>query len=106
MSKQTPTPGPWYSDKKGQIWRRHPSLLYENGGDVAGDKCLATVHQGWYGEGDTGYPVEANARLIAAAPALLAALKDLERTAGQASMFDDPVRVAARAAIARAEGEA
>ena len=45
----------------------------------------------------------ANQRLIAAAPDMLAALRDLERVAGIASSFDDPARVAARAAIAKAE---
>jgi hypothetical protein len=40
---------------------------------VAGDKPLATVCKGWYGESEQGYPIEANARLIAAAPELLEA---------------------------------
>ena len=65
------TSGRWFADAKGNIWRRPPSKLYENGGGVAGDKPLAVAYAGWYGENDTGYPVEANARLIAAAPDLL-----------------------------------
>lgn len=36
---------------------------------------------------------------------LLKALENLERTAGLPSMSDDPVRVTARAAIAKAKGE-
>jgi len=44
----------------------------------------------------------ANARLIAAAPELLEALIDIERTAGIAASESDPVRVRARAAIAKA----
>jgi hypothetical protein len=40
--------------------------------------------------------------LFAAAPELLEALIDLERTAGLAAGKDDPVRVKARAAIAKA----
>lgn len=44
--------------------------------------------------------------LIAAAPELLEALIHLEMLAGQPSMSDDPVRVSARAAIAKATGEA
>lgn len=48
---------------------------------------------------------EANARLIAAAPELLEALRHLEMVSGQPSMRDDPVRVAARAAITNATGE-
>ena len=47
----------------------------------------------------------ANARLIAAAPDLLEALENLERTAGLPAMENDPSRVAARAAIAKAKGE-
>lgn len=67
MSEMKPTPGPWHADKHGRIWRRPPSDLYENGGGVAGDKPLATVNKGWFGEGEEGYPVDANARLIAEA---------------------------------------
>lgn len=32
------TPGPWFADDLGRIWRRPPSDLYENGGGVAGTK--------------------------------------------------------------------
>lgn len=73
MSKHTP--GPWFSDAGGRIWRRDPKELYENGGNLAGDKPLATVHRGWHHEGSTGFPVEANARLIEAAPELLEMLQ-------------------------------
>jgi len=63
---QAATPGPWSADARGNIWRRPLSDLYENGGSVAGDKPIAFVAAGWRGEGVTGYPVENNARLIAA----------------------------------------
>ena len=68
------TPGPWFSDEKGYIFRRHPSELYENGGSVAGDKSLAAAHRGWT---QNGYPAQANARLIAAAPTLLQLVIDV-----------------------------
>ena len=44
-------------------------------------------------------------RLHAVNIELLEALIDLERTAGQPAMTNDPVRVKARAAIAKATGE-
>ncbi len=44
-------------------------------------------------------------RVHAASDDLLEALINLERTAGLPAMRDDPVRVAARAAIAKATGE-
>ena len=73
-----------------------------DGGGVAGDKPLAAVSRGWYGEDASGYPVEANARLIAAAPVMLDALKRIKETrvflgAIAQGMMDD--------AIAQAEGE-
>ena len=74
---QDATPGPWFSDARGNIWRRPLSDLYENGGSVAGDKPIAFAFVGWSGEGVTGYPVENNARLIAAAnPAAISGLLD------------------------------
>ena len=60
------TPGPWFSDNRGNVWRRRPEDLYENGGSVAGDKPVAVVIKGWYGEEEKGFPVEANARRIVA----------------------------------------
>jgi hypothetical protein len=101
------TSGPWYADEQGRIWRRPPSELYQNGGAIAGDKPLAIVQFGWSGEGEVGYPLQANAKLIAAAPELLAALKEMQRT----EMFfaDHPQKQAAyhnaSDAIAKATGE-
>ena len=104
------TPGRWFADAKGNIWRRPPSDLYQNGGSVAGDKPLAFAFVGWHGENDTGYPVEANARLIAAAPELLEALQELceivEDAIEQKSAkdLDSFTLQLARAAIAKATG--
>lgn len=109
------TPGPWFADRDGRIWRRPPSDLYQNGGGVAGDKAVATAHRGWHGEGDKGFPVDANARLIAAAPELLEALRAIlafipitSALEGGASAYSENVRAAdkVRAAIAKATGGA
>lgn len=76
MSEPKHTPGPWYSDDKGRIWRRPPAELAEYGGNWGGDKPLAEVKCGWYAPLE-GYPVQANARLFAAAPCLLARLESM-----------------------------
>lgn len=73
------TPGPWRADKY-CIW--------------AGEKFIAGTKTG-IGESEQG----ANARLIAAAPALLAALEALVERG-----TDSPVHLAAEAAIAQAKG--
>lgn len=77
---------------------------------MAGDKPLATAHAGWHGEGVTGYPVQANARLIAAASELLDALQAEEEWRAREEAGDlDPewdyetmVAAKRRAAIAKA----
>lgn len=97
------TPGPWYADQRGNIWRRDPSELYENGGAVAGDKPVATAHGGWYGENAIGYPVEANARLIAAAPCMLDALQAIEDFISGKLDAVEPFGIV-RTAIAKATG--
>lgn len=99
------TSGRWFADAKGNIWRRPPSDLYQNGGSVAGDKPLAVAYVGWYGENDTGYPVEANARLIAAAPDLLEALKWMVLRTEEGGYPDGKCLEEARAAITKATGE-
>lgn len=105
MSKQQHTHGPWFSDSEGNIWRRDPKDLYQNGGGVAGERPLATVHKGWNHPGAVGYPLEANACLIASAPELLEALEMLETTCELGLDYDHAIRQVARAAIAKARGE-
>ena len=108
--ERTHTPGPWFADQDGRIWRRHPSELYQNGGGVAGDKPIALVQKGWYEENEQGFPVEANARLIAAAPDLLEALEsivsDHDFCGDEWGSRRDAWIETARAAIAKATGEA
>lgn len=105
MTEQKHTEGPWFADARGRIWRRPPSDLYENGGGVAGDKPIAVVSVGWAGEGVTGYPVEDNARLIAAVPDLLEALRlAVRQNSLDMLMTGDEIRQC-EMAIAKATGE-
>ena len=90
--KASHTKGPWIAVGH---WVEHPD-------DSTPDICNCDPDSMGQ-EGRSDKEICANARLIAAAPDMLAALRDLERVAGIASSFDDPARVAARAAIAKAE---
>jgi hypothetical protein len=91
------TPGPWgeVSDEFGKCKR---SIAYPDGDDRDHDLCVVQC-----GDPDE---LEANARLIAAAPEMLAVLQDMVVTFARA---DTPAArgmlVAARSAIARAEGK-
>jgi hypothetical protein len=98
------TPGPWYADRNCNIWRRDPADLYQNGGGVAGDRPIATVNRGWYAIDETGFPVEANARLIASAPDLLEALQLLLESV-YSDLVTSDVLNRATAAIAKATQE-
>lgn len=111
------TPGPWFLDGNGKIWRRPPSELYERGGGVAGDHPVAQAFRG-HSSWEQGFPVEANARLIAAAPELLEALQSAlqafesiidEMTVGErytnAGQYLIDAVPEARAAILKATGE-
>lgn len=96
MSTQKHTAGPWetHTDAHGR------GLIY------AESRWLATTWRA-NGEGnDASYlPSEANARLIAAAPDLLAALKWLVKEAGDCLEVEAPSGLQmARAAISKAEG--
>lgn len=104
MNKMTQhTPGPWNVEKC-----RYGFAVYAS---KTGDAVVKTEDaEGRYGAIDNG----ADARLIAAAPELLAALEGMEKWASSihdgyppstASIAAAPYREAARAAIAKATGE-
>lgn len=104
------TQGPWFADEEGRIWRRPLSELYERGGTVAGDKPIAVAYFGWYRTDEKGYPVEDNARLIAAAPELLEVAQDFQEALQELGLFcecgeADCRTTRLRAAIAKATGQ-
>lgn len=91
MSKHTP--GPWEAAHNGNYWE------IVAGREFIGDTC-ASKH---LDSGDNG---EANARLIAAAPDLLAALNiAVRQNSHDMQMTGEELRICA-AAIAKATGEA
>ena len=103
----THTPGPWSMAEEDHIRAPYPN--HAPGISIARMTCFGAHH--------VHLAKEANARLISAAPDLLAALEDLlsERYAlEEPEEFDaagnwtsnSPASVKARAAIAKAKGEA
>jgi hypothetical protein len=86
MSKHTP--GPW-----AYAWAGGIALVFQKG-----EATIASIP---YDDDNEIPQVEANARLIAAVPDLLEALKGVLRVADRATVEFD----AARAAIAKATGE-
>lgn len=93
------TPGPW------KVWNfaddpRHVAVGPDAGGLAVADVVACNAH-GCY-TAATEATGQANARLIAAAPALLAALQGI--MAGVAGCQKEPQYEAARAAIANAMG--
>ncbi len=105
-----PTPGPWRAECEGDWW-----MVYSDTAELLpdfkrGQLPVVDLFHGGYDFADAGWPLSANARLIAAAPDLLAALEWLceqmvaEQDAG-VSGFEDWL-APARAAIARARGAA
>ena len=106
MSGVKYTPGPWHWDDGDPLDNLMPRLVSESG-EVVCD--FGDCTQYYPTEGTP--PDEFNARLIAAAPELLAALQQLLPHYRKAVKLydpntDDPFTVAARIAIAKATGGA
>ena len=95
MSQAKHTPGPWQVtiDCGANVIRAAEKEVRDGVIAYMFSDCVAST---WGGVN------EANARLIAAAPDLLAALIDV---VGDDESLQNPWRVAARAAIAKATGE-
>jgi hypothetical protein len=96
MGNQKFTKGPWRI--AGHHGQHDECGAFINGGD--GKRVADTpgeIHRSYAED-------EANAHLIEAAPDLYDALKTLEQLAGIASSSDDPARIRARKALAKAEG--
>jgi len=95
MSAVTHTPGPWNVGTSAQ----GREVVFLNG---------LTERHGGLGPSQNWIDcnTEANARLIAAAPELLAVVQELEESAGYWSEYDVPLGIVdrIRAAIAKAEG--
>jgi len=100
------TPGPWHVgpfDRDNQIFSDNGRMRLESGGTTL--YPIATVNDGWDNTED-----EANALLIAAAPELLAALKDCVAEFNGIMPTElverfGATRIAARAAVEKAEGK-
>lgn len=89
------TPGPWVAVFNNVFWEVAPENRQENDPYTIGDVCASNP------ENPESGLQEANARLFAAAPELLAALEGVLRVADRATKEFD----AARAAIAKALGQ-
>lgn len=105
------TPGPWHSYESAYASHNHPKRYWETAVLTEGGTLVATSH------GETEVEAVQLARLIAAAPDLLAALKGIQGLIQLLVSRDDfPLDatlpetnhrwIAAEAAIAKAEGGA
>lgn len=102
------TPGPWFADSLGYVWRVDPTSLHQYGGSIRYESPLAMTYLGSKVDGNnTWYPLNHNATLIAAAPELLRAAKDFVEWFDCDRIGDKPMAELhyARAAIAKAERE-
>ena len=98
------TPGPWFAHDNGHYWE----ITCSDGafGQTVGDACASNAMYGPF-EGPDGEPTnngEANARLMASAPDLLAVLKAFPGFTDDATVGDAWIETA-RAAISRAESK-
>lgn len=98
------TPGPWTVDDQRQRGDIYTTVVIR---PHAQGFMLATLDAASFTYGDGGMDIEANARLIAAAPELLAALKAVVTHLGGGSFHHLTGENAERAlaAIAKAEGQ-
>ena len=92
MSKHAP--GPWYYRRDDAVWKEAHGIFNE------ANEAIAWTTRGW----SAGEIEEANARLIAAAPDLLAALKSLWGVIEHGGTITDEMAASYRAAIERARG--
>lgn len=95
MTDSKHTPGPWYFDPE-----HRPHHYGCNVGAETGE-CIATVAPGENGDSET----IANARLIAAAPDLLAACEEFVRKVESGEARSKRSYAEMKAAISRAKGE-
>ncbi len=104
------TPGPWRAVRNGSFWQFNGADGFQIG-DVAASLCLRNRGNGPV-EAEDWATSEANARLIAAAPELLEALRDAAlQLESVATKFGEPgsgntIIIKARVAIAKATGDA
>lgn len=89
-SKETWTPGPWEAKPETD---NVPAQVWADG------RQLAEVY------GETRAARQSNARLIAAAPALFAALKDIENMAMRTASICERIQDAARNALFLVDGQ-
>ena len=104
MSETAHTPGPWVACDP-ELWRDDPVVVYTDPGDDGNTVEVCEV----YSDPASLAERDANIRLIAAAPDLLAACEDLLRRFGFTdwqSVHDAAVIESARAAVAKAKGDA